>query len=209
MIRYFVTCLLVVVLGALWGAGREKYSGSRIEEIVKDTLLMKASEESNDLNNRYKCVLKIEDSMPSCVLNLNEDQSSIDQDVKCHILQQARTGRSVLGSYVKSGSVLLDEGRLRSSPGDDLQTCEFLPTDSMLYPDVSQFPVCSKNNNLIYNGDFDDVVDIVEDSSQGRCKIKFKTTSRSKLLAYGNFLETQRATIENTAFQGQLRSMTS
>lgn len=208
MIRFFLTCLVVVVLAALWG-GRENFTDSRIEEIVKDTLLMQQSQETEALNNRYKCVLKIDDNMPSCILNLNENQSSIDQDVKCHILQQARTGKSILGSYVKSGSVLLDEGRLRSSPGEDLQTCEFLPTDSMLYPDVSQFPVCSKNNSLIYNDDFDDVVDIVEDSSQGRCKVKFKTTSRPKLMAYGNFLETQRATLENTAFQGQLRSITS
>lgn len=208
MIRFFLSCLVVVVLAALWG-GRENFTDSRIEEIVKDTLLMQQSQEAEALNNRYKCVLKIDDNMPSCILNLNENRSSIDQDVKCHILQQARTGKSILGSYVKSGSVLLDEGRLRSSPGDDLQTCEFLPTDSMLYPDVSQFPVCSKNNSLIYNDDFDDVVDIVEDSSQGRCKVKFKTTSRPKLMAYGNFLETQRATLENTAFQGQLRSITS
>lgn len=208
MIRFFLTCLVVVLLAALWG-GRENFTESRIEEIVNDTLLMQQSQEAEALNNRYKCVLKIDDNMPSCILNLNENQSSIDQDVKCHILQQARTGKSILGSYAKSGSVLLDEGRLRSSPEDDLQTCEFLPTDSMLYPDVSQFPVCSKNNSLIYNDDFDDVVDIVEDSSQGRCKVKFKTTSRPKLLAYGNFLETQRATLENAAFQGQLRSMTS
>ncbi|AUF82403.1 hypothetical protein TetV_311 [Tetraselmis virus 1] len=185
---------------------------SRLNDILQTTLSMDKEEELKDNQEKYVCNLKVEDGMPSCTLTFKESESSKNQDVKCHILQQAKTGHSVLGSYIKSGSQVLDEGRLRTSKatnGDeaDLQVCEFLPTDTLLYPDRSQFPICSKENKNLYDKNFEGVIDIIEDPEEGRCKIKFISTSKPLLLSYINFLDTKIKDMELKTVASSVRQL--
>nr|WRJ70007.1 hypothetical protein TetV2_00562 [Oceanusvirus sp.] len=186
----------------------ERYDrNAGIQGIIERTRLMENDVMLDDIKDKYKCELEVRNRVPSCRLNFTESDASRNRDVKCKIIQEAHTGRSVMGSYSKSGSTVLDEGRLRSSPGGDDDTCEMLPTDTLLYPDGSQFPICSKMNKNIYDEKFEDLVDIYEDSINGRCNIKFKSASRPKILSYSNYLDTKAKEHDIAGFQRNIRKM--
>jgi hypothetical protein len=167
----------------------EKKTG--IQAIVEKTRMMENDAMLDRAKNKYSCELEMRKEVPSCRLNFREGEGSKNRDVKCKIIQEAHTGSSVIGSFTKSGSVILDEGRLRSSPEDDNMTCEMLPTDTLLYPDGINFPICSRMNKNIYDERFQDLVDIYEDLANGRCKIRFKSASQPHILAYSNYLDTK------------------
>lgn len=144
--------------------------------------------DSERLQKSYKCELTANQGMPKCLLQFNESEGSIEKDVKCKVIQDAMsTGR---GSYVKTGSFVLDEGRIRTNP-NNLEQCDILPTDTLLYPDNNQFPVCSPANPNLYDKTLghEDIVDIEEATEEGRCRLTFKTNSKPELQAYSSYLD--------------------
>ena len=140
------------------------------------------------IEKKYKCELTAKQGMPKCLLQFNESEGSVNKDVKCRVMQDAMsTGR---GSYVKTGSFVLDEGRIRTNP-DNLEQCDILPTDTLLYPDNGQFPVCSPDNPNLFDKSLghEDVVGIEEAVDEGRCRLTFKTSSKPEIQAYSSYLD--------------------
>ena len=139
---------------------------------------------------RYQCDLRVsERGVPRCVVQLNESAASKGRDVKCHAIRQAKNMGT--GSYVRTGSYVVDEGRLRTVP-DDLSQCDLLPTDTLLYPGRSDFPVCSEDNANLFSArdGHADIVSISEESDAGRCRITFRDpTDMAGILSYANYLD--------------------
>lgn len=139
------------------------------------------------IERKYKCDLTSSQGMPKCLLRFNESHGSVDKDVKCRVMQDAMsTGR---GSYVKTGNYVLDEGRIRTNP-DNLEQCDVLPTDTLMYPEGGQIPVCSEANPNLFSRQLghDSVVSVEEAEEEGRCRITFKTTSKPDIQAYASYI---------------------
>lgn len=164
-----------------------------------------SEEGKQKLNERYKCKLETttKNCLPRCTLTPVESDSSKLQDVKCKRIHEVKpTGR---GHFTKSGQTLLDEGRFRTKPGDDSQ-CEFLPTDSLLYPNHSSFPICNKGNTNIFDANnHEDVVSIHDDVNEGRCRIEFlEPRDPIKILKYANYLEEKARSLDSERIQREL-----
>lgn len=193
--------VLGVVFGTLLPARRregfadERPSDEALDSFLDTTQAAHQASELDRLGRKYKCEMSASQGMPRCLLKFNESEGSIEQDVKCRVIQDAMsTGR---GSYVKTGSFLMDEGRIRTNM-DNLNQCDLLPTDTLLYPDGGQFAMCSTDNKNLYDESLGHgrIVDIQEAVDEGRCRITFKSTSKPDVLAYSTFLD-ERAREQN------------
>jgi hypothetical protein len=203
---HFVLPLLALILGAVVGSlvPVEAFMGSELgmhtntRSLTYDTGMNTFSSSARqrtvntaneDALKNYQCNLGVDhDGFPKCSLGFNESEGSKGSDVKCKPIQDARS--TVSGSYNKTGSIVADEGRLRSNP-DNLNQCDILPTDTLMYPRGAEFPMCSDANPNLFDRSqgHGRVVKITEDTELGRCNIDFLTESKADILNYSLFLD--------------------
>jgi hypothetical protein len=211
--RDLIVSLFALLFGALVGAVwpvhvPERFSGEQrlvdpVQTFLNKTQGAQDASELEKLGERYTCDLKASQGMPFCRLKFKETADSMEQDVKCRILQDAlSTGR---GSYVKTGSFLMDEGRFRTNM-NNLDECDFLPTDSMMYPHGGEVPLCSDKNRNLFDPTLGhgDIVSINEVPDEGRCRVTFKTASRPQVLAYSSYLDQRAREMDILAAQRDL-----
>lgn len=202
----FLALVAGLIAGLFWPVHRTEgfnmiRKASYSDRFINASQTAQSASDMKRLNQKYMCELSAtQEGMPRCMLKFNESESSIDQDVKCRVIQDAMsTGR---GSYVKTGSFLMDEGRIRTNM-DNLNQCDILPTDTLLYPDMSQFPVCSTDNKNLFDESLGHgrIVGIEEAVDEGRCRITFKSTSKPDVRAYSSYLDERAREIDIVSAQ--------